>query len=182
MRFSLALGLLCLPAVAVSAGEPETFTWTTRLTLPPAKAPVPALRFALLPELRELKPGNAALLYYRAFSPDWLTHLQPKVAKRLGEHEESPAQVPLEEFRWLLHDKALQEIDRAARRQFCDWELAERVRKEGIGLEMPDIQGFRGFARVLMLRARLEMEEGRHERVAHTLQTGFALGRHVADG
>ena len=178
----LAAGFLLLAASPSLAQEEAPAVPTVRLTLHPAGEPTPALKYHLLPELRELKPGNAALLYYRAFSPGWLTHLQPKVAKRLGEHEEHPDKVPLTEFRWLLHDKALQEIDLAARRAFCDWELTERARKEGLGLLMPDLQSFRDFARVLMLRARLEMEDGRHDRVAHSLQTGFTLGRHIADG
>ncbi|MBI1917026.1 MAG: hypothetical protein HYS12_20140 [Planctomycetes bacterium] len=177
-----AASVLLLAASPSLAQEEGPAVAPVRLTLRPAGEPTPALKYHLLPELRELKPGNAALLYYRAFSPDWLTHLQPKVAKRLDEHEAHPNKVPLDEFRWVLHDKALQEIDLAARREFCNWELTERARKEGIALLMPDLQGFRGFARVLMLRARLEMVEGRHDRVTHSLQTGFAVARHVADG
>src|SRR2546423_5637707 len=101
--------LLLIAASSSLARDEAAVVPAVRLAVRPAAEPTPALKYHFLPELRELKPGNAALLYYRAFSPDWLTHLQPKVAKRLGEHEESPAQVPLEEFRWLLHDKALQE-------------------------------------------------------------------------
>ena len=37
----------------------------------PAPAPVPALKYALLPEVRDLKPGNAVLLYQRAHSFEW---------------------------------------------------------------------------------------------------------------
>src|SRR5947209_7964483 len=123
MRFSLALGLLCWSSVAVSAGEPETFSWTIRLTLPPAKAPVPALRFNLLPEMRELAPGNAALLYYRAFSPEWLTHRQPQVAKPLNAWRDDTKQKPPDELRWILTYRPLDEVGRAARRSYCDWEM-----------------------------------------------------------
>ena len=42
-----------------------------KFTISGAAAPVPALRYELLPELRQTTPGNAALLYYRAFSPEW---------------------------------------------------------------------------------------------------------------
>src|SRR4051794_34051073 len=141
---SLAAGFLLLLTASPSLTQEEgSAVPAVRLMLAPAGEPTPALKYHLLPELRELKPGNAALLYYRAFSPGWLTHLQPKVAKRLGEHEEHPDKVPLTEFRWLLHDKALQEIDLAARRAYCDWELTERVRKDGVDLLLPDIRGFR---------------------------------------
>src|SRR5262249_49123676 len=74
-----------------------------------------------------------------------------------------------------------QELDRAARRRYCDWELTERVREDALGLLMPDIQGFREFVRVLMLRTRLEMEDGAHDRVAYSLQTSFALARHMSE-
>src|SRR5438874_10736420 len=43
----------------------------TKLKIRPAAAPVPALKYRLLPEARDLKPGNAVILYYRSFSPEW---------------------------------------------------------------------------------------------------------------
>jgi hypothetical protein len=178
----LAAGWLLLAASPGLAQEEGPSVAAVRLTLHPAAEPIPALKYHLLPELRELKPGNAALLYYRAFSPDWLTHLKPQVAKLIDDYEEHPDKVSLQEFRWALHDKALQEIDLAARRAYCDWELTERARKEGLGLLMPDLQGIRNFARVLLLRARLEMAEGRHDRVTYSLQTCFAVARHVTEG
>src|SRR5205823_1759147 len=68
--------LLTLLAVVVSVAgagaqppaEPEIAV--RKLTVTPAAAPVPALKYKLLPDLRETTPGNAALLYYRAFSPE----------------------------------------------------------------------------------------------------------------
>src|SRR5258708_6081550 len=44
---------------------------THAIVLHPAPIPVPALKYPLLPEIRDLKPGNAALLYQRAHSPEW---------------------------------------------------------------------------------------------------------------
>jgi len=176
---------VCLILLFVTSGavaqDDEPRPPPVRLTVHPAAEPAPALKYRLLPEVRELTPGNAAVLYYRAFSPEWLTHLRPEVAKRLHEHAEHPDKMPLKEFRWVLTYKALREIDRAARRQFCDWELTERAREDAIGMPMPDIQGFREFARVLMLRTRLEIEDGAHDRVAYSLQTNFSLARHVGD-
>ena len=37
-----------------------------QIALRPAKAPVPALKYQLLPERRSLVPGNAAIFYHRA--------------------------------------------------------------------------------------------------------------------
>jgi hypothetical protein len=182
MRPSLLLGLLCWSVAGVSAGEPETYEWTVRLTLPPAREQAPALKFALLPETRQQTPGNAALLYYRAFSPEWLTHRQPDFRKQFNDWLDNPKQKPKSELRWVLNYRPLDEVARAARRSYCDWEMTERLRKDGIGMLLPDVQSMREFGSLLSLRARIEMEAGEHEKVHQTLQTGFALSRHVAEG
>src|SRR5689334_20966682 len=41
-----------------------------KLKLHPAGPSVPAFKVRLLPELRDLKPGNAVVPYYRSFSPE----------------------------------------------------------------------------------------------------------------
>ena len=58
--------LLLVIAGPVAAQEPVIPV--RKMTITPAAAPVPALRYQLLPELRDTTPGNAALLYYRAFA------------------------------------------------------------------------------------------------------------------
>lgn len=155
----------------------------------PAKEPVPALRWQLLPELRDTTPGNAVMLYYRAFNPEWW-----------GQYRRDPQTVhtfdkamtmPLSELRelsqrepisWVRESAMLKEVDRAARRQFCDWNLADRVREDGIGMLIPDVQSFRGFAQLLAVRARLELADGEFDKSAKTIQTGLSLGRHVSQG
>src|SRR5213593_2791887 len=94
---------VCLHLLLVASGavaQEEARPLVVRLTVHPAAEPTPALKYRLLPEVRELTPGNAAVLYYRAFSPEWLTHLRPEIRKRLHEHAEHPDKVPLKEFRW----------------------------------------------------------------------------------
>ena len=76
MRSTVAIACL-LGVTGLAAGQGQTI----RLTVPPAKPPSPALRYPLLPELRDRTPGNAAQLYYRAYSPEWLTHRRPENAK-----------------------------------------------------------------------------------------------------
>ena len=56
------------------------------MTLRPASAPTPVLKYQLLPELKDQTPGNAALLYYRGFAPDWLGNArQPRVMERVAD-------------------------------------------------------------------------------------------------
>ena len=66
-----------LPAAAQPLDEPEPI----KLTIRPARVPTPALKYLLLPELKDQTPGNAALVYYRAYSPEWWGNIrQPGVS------------------------------------------------------------------------------------------------------
>ncbi len=60
-----ALAVLGLPCRAdETAASPETLI---RLTVQPAAAPKPALRYVLLPELKEMNPGNPIQNYLKCF-------------------------------------------------------------------------------------------------------------------
>jgi hypothetical protein len=72
-------------------------------------------------------------------------------------------------------------MDLAARRESCDWEMTSRIRKEGIRMLVPDVQGFREYSILLAMRSRLELADRDYAKAAYTLQTGFALGRHVGE-
>src|SRR5262249_12962990 len=65
MTRALTAACLLLRAALPARADEDTFA-PTRLTLRPAAAPSPALRYRLLPDLREQKPGDAAVLYRRA--------------------------------------------------------------------------------------------------------------------
>jgi hypothetical protein len=168
------------PANIVAPAKPELET--IRLTLRPAAAPVPALKYHLLPELRQVQSGNAVFLYYRAFSPEWSgTFLRPEASKALDAWADSRRKPPGKELRRLADSVALKEIDRGARRTHADWELIERLREDGIALLLPDIQSFRRYALLLAIRARFEMMDGRLDKAVHTFQTALKLGRDIAD-
>jgi hypothetical protein len=152
-----------------------------RLTIRPAAAPSPALRYRLLPELRERTPGNGALLYYRSFSPEWMAHRRPEVNKLIIAWLDDKTQPPDPQLRWVVDAKQLKEVDRAARREYCEWEQAPRLREDGIGLLLPDVQSFREFANLLNLRFRFQIDDGKLDDAVYTLQTGFSLSRDVAN-
>lgn len=154
---------------------------TYRLTIAPAPAPSPALRYRLLPELRDRTPGNAALLYYRAFAPEWTAYRRPEVRKMIDHWLEDKTQPPNPRLRWVLDSKQLKEVDRAARREYCDWELTPRMREDGIAMLLPDVQGYREFAQVLNVRCHFQIEDGKLDDAIETLQTGFSLSRDVAN-
>ncbi|HEX5273560.1 MAG TPA: hypothetical protein VFW33_23855, partial [Gemmataceae bacterium] len=170
----------CAAPAAAQAPQPQPI----KLVLPPAAEPVPAMKYPLLPDLADKSPGNAVTVYYRAFSPEWWSNArQREVLEKVEKATETPiAELKNSDLRWVMDSRALREVDLAARREYCDWDLARRLKEEGIYLLIPDVQAMRQFAMFLVVRARLEMASGQLDKALYTLQTGFQMGRHVGDG
>jgi hypothetical protein len=129
-------------------------------------------------------PGNAATEYYRAFSPEWWGNIrQQKTWETIDNALQAPLKdFPRKELSWLKNHHMLTQVDRAARCEYVDWGMAERVRRDGFELLMPDLQSLRQVSSLLAARARLELTEGRYDRAVHTLQTGLVLAHHVGNG
>jgi hypothetical protein len=171
------LALLAAAPPALAQGREPV-----RLTLHPMAPSPPVLRYRLLPELLEQTPGNAADLYQKAVP--LLKELPPDHEERLGEWEKLPPQeLPREEVRRVLgaYGEALGLVEKGARREYCDWGLTERLRKEGIGALLPELGPMRTAARLLALRARLEVAEGRFGEAVRTIRSGLALAKHVGE-
>ncbi len=183
MRRGLTCLTFLLTTAATALAQAPSQVEPTKLTLSPAAAPSPALKYVLLPELGDQTPGNAALEYYRAFSPEWwVTIRQPKTWEKIDDARQAPFKdFPRKEMAWIENLKMLRHVDQAARREYVDWGMAERLRREGYGLLLPDVQGLRQIAVLLAVRARLEIAEGRYDKAVYTLQTGLALARHTGD-
>ncbi len=177
--------IACLVVLAASAANASAQAPLDpiKLTLPPAAAPVPALKYHLLPEVADQSPGNAALLYYKSFAPEYLSNMREKaVFQKIYEASRaSPKDLVTSELRWLKGRGVMREVDRAARRAYCDWELTERIRAEGAGVLLPDVQTLREFAMILSARARLELADGETDKALYTCATGLALSRHLAE-
>lgn len=184
IRFVSLTVLLALTGVITGAEPPPPI----KLTLQPMAEPVPALKYYLLPEVRDQNPDNAAQLYYRAFNPEWYSAINrdPKRFARLnalfGKPLRDITRAELAEFSWLKNWKALEEVDRAARRPYCDWELTERMREEGVNLQIADLQSLRTFAGLLRLRVKMELLDGKFDKAVRTIQTGLSMGQHVTNG
>jgi len=178
----LMLALLTLAMVARPCAA-QTGPRVVKLTVQPALAPVPAMRYALLPEVRDLQPGNAALVYMRAYSPEWFPNLT-----RYGDFAHFQewldlplAKAPLERAYNGVVINMLREVDRAARMESCDWQMLPRMRQEGFSMLIPDMQGFRTLTVLLALRSRLEMREGRLDKTVYSVQSGLAMSKHVGE-
>ena len=116
----MSRGLICLAALLVVAAPVPAQTdepKPTRLTVRPAALPEPALKYELLPELKDKTPGNRALLYQRAHSPEWWSSFShQKESLKIERWLELPlSQLPRQEMRYLENwSSPLREIDRAA--------------------------------------------------------------------
>ena len=196
-RYAAALLVLAgclLPAAVQAEDEPETPPPTVILIRPTA-SPVPALKYKLLPDRRNLIPGNAAIFYHRAIEYSIEAYGNQRVEaaraktplKQLAAEEETAgswltqplATLPREAVRKRLESfrNSLREVELGARREFCDWEFQRR--DEGFNLLLMDLQETRALCRLLVLKTRLEIADGRIDSAIHWLQTGLALGRHV---
>jgi hypothetical protein len=180
----LTAGCLLLCAAAAAARAEDEGPKPVHVALRPAAAPSPALRYRLLPDLREQKPADAAAgPYKRAVA--LLQKLGGNVGgEQLDQWQETPlGELPRDEIRRTLAEyrEALGLVEQGARCERCDWGVAERLRQKGIGALLPELQPMREAARLLAVRARLEMAEGRLDDAARTLQTGFAVARQVGE-
>jgi hypothetical protein len=191
---SLALAVSLVPG----AGRAQEATESPPkvVTLRPAACPVPALKYTLLPKARELVPGNAALFYHRAIiqmmsaerGRAYRDQYSGKSVKESNAEQETRwswlnaplASLPREDVRKHLQDFAssLHEVELGARREYCDWELLHR--DEGFELLLEEFQQMRAVNRVLVLKIRLELLEGRIESALHWLQTESTMARHIS--
>src|SRR5262249_49129558 len=125
-RPAIAVPIVLILLSPLSApAQPEKI----QLTLRPAAAPVPALKYQLLPDVCDQTPGNAMLLYDKIFAPAFIT-----VPKAMEDEISHPLfkqrDVPGKEMRWVLDSAKLRELDVAARRESCYWPLIPRLRQE----------------------------------------------------
>jgi hypothetical protein len=175
----IAAGLVAVPCRGGEAGaNPETMI---RLEVDPTPAPSPALRYLLLPELKEMKPGNPIFNYFKCameqesflFDKEAFERRERLLAMPL---KELPAQ-DLQEY----GRSVLIQADRAARLDKPDWQILEKLKTDGFNLLLPDVQQMRALARALQVRFRSEVAQGRFDDAIRTAQTMFAMSRHMGE-
>lgn len=148
--------IICCAALA--AFSPPPVEMVIRLTVDPMPAPKPALRYQLLPELKEMTPGNPIPAYLKALLDQDFTANQDE-----------------------LGPSALRQADRAARLDKPDWQLLHKIRTDGVALLLPDLQKMRQLATGLSDRFRQEVAQRRFDDALTTAKTMFALSRHAGE-
>src|SRR5262249_36529716 len=174
------LPLLCL--LAVPAANEAPAPQPRRLTLSPAAAPAPALANPLLPELIRQHKGNAAPHYARA-SALYKMRITQEERTALSERLQLPRErLPVEGLRAILGraDEALGECACGALCEACDWEVAERLRKDSFFTLLPELQPMRELVVVVLARMRLELADGRTRQALRTASIALAMSPHVA--
>ncbi len=169
-------------ALATKMPEPPPPEYRA-LTIYPKGAPSPALRYRLDPESRHQEPGNAVQSYYRAFSPDWQSYKTRD--KDYWKKEEEWLKLPLEKLppeADMRTSSFLKQVEQGTNKTYVDWDMLAGIKRDGIMFLLPDIQGMRGFARDLTLKARFELKEKEFDQAVKTMRTTVTLGRHVAKG
>jgi hypothetical protein len=183
MRRALLLFVLSVIfAFPASAQEPEIPL--KKLNVRPAPEPVPAFRYRLLPEARELQPGNALICYLRANTPEFRPG---NLNSEQQQQFDALMEMSFDEFKaakkpdFQLRQIGFHELDSAARREFCDWEMLARIRKDGLQAHVGDVQRLREAAYMLAYRARLDLANSDIDKTVYTLQTMLGMSRHIAD-
>ncbi|WP_422924538.1 hypothetical protein [Singulisphaera sp. PoT] len=188
MQLSLRIRLACFQALAVlfvGSRAPADEVPVKSLALSPSPAPVPALRHRLLPLEAELNPGDAAPIYLRLNAEN-----SPEGLKILAEKPHALLALPFDQFpttearklvdQWRVR---LAQIEYGAHRQTCNWNYTiPEEREHVIDILLPDAQSLRNWARLVALKARVEIAEGKHDEALRTIQTGLALSRHLGEG
>jgi hypothetical protein len=179
--------LLCCAALAVfalpaQADQTVTSTETViQLTVQPAAAPKPALRYLLLPELKEMNPGNPIHNYLKCFMEQQKFFFDKETGDRREKLLAMPLkQLPAQELQG-YGGFALRQADWAARLDKPDWQIMLTLRAEGVYTLIPDVQEMRKLANALKVRFRAEVALGRFDDALRTAKTMFALSRHLGE-
>jgi hypothetical protein len=190
--FLLAATLTLMPAAhgqppakeAGTGGKPAEAWLTDRaLTVTPAAAPVPALKYRLYPSTVERKDGNAVPIYLR-FAHERSDAKKKQLREKPLEWNKLPLdRLPMAEVKEFLkgHDYNLRQLELGARRKTADWSFTLDA-GDPIGLRLPDVQEMRLHAPLLVLKARVEIAEGRYADAVRTLETGFSFSRQINEG
>ena len=176
---ALAVVAFVLPSRAGQpTARPETLI---RLSVSPAPAPKPALRYLLLPELKEMNPGNPIQSYIKCA----MEHHQFFFDRDAFERREQLLDMPFQQLPASKLENygrsALEQVDRAARQDAPDWQILLRLKSEGVNVLIPDVHEMRGLARALQVRFRAEVALGRFDQALRTAQTLFAMARHLSE-
>ena len=184
--FSCSLALLFTLGLSplVQAQSKETLQ-PMELKITPARPTPPILKNRLLPLESKLNPGNAVPIYLR------LEHEREKPLAKQFERKpdelrgQNGAKFDIKATREFVnqYEGVYKHLHIAANRQKCEWDYPVKESGTNIfAILLPDAQSMRQYIRFIALKAHLEIAEGKFDDALETLQTGFAVSKHIGSG
>jgi len=155
-----------------------------KIVLHPAPEPKPALKYRLFPDILDRKPGNAAVVYgkVKAEQPGFFGNAEVWEKINMKWMVAPLAELRKEVGKQFAPDTVFYYLDRAARCQYCDWQLPIGEPGQDLwSILLPEIQEMRAFGRLLAVQARVQIAHGKYDDAVRTLQTGYAMSRHVGE-
>src|SRR5207253_7168036 len=133
-RFLLVAAVLLANSTAVLAQKVVEPTETViRLTVQPSAAPKPALKYQLLPELKEMNPGNPVQEYMKCFAEQQNFFFNKQVVDDRERYQVMPLhELPLKDIQWYCGRGPLKQADYAARLDTPNWQVLPRIKTDGM--------------------------------------------------
>lgn len=171
----------------IRADEPVPTETVIRLQVQPTPAPRPALRYQLLPELRDMNPGNPVQGFLMCFvGLDEVFNKNAREKWGWDKWDDMPLKdLPLDKMRGYGKIVVKQAIH-AARLDTPDWQVLIEIKSELkpdllLDLTLPAIQKSRELASLLFWRLRVEIADRRFDDALVTAQTMFVLARTLGE-
>ena len=177
----LVVVLLVLPLPCWSQEKPVPTETVIRWKLHAAPAPKPSLKYQLLPELREMNPGNPIQGYMKCFAeqnPFW--YGKESLKNREAWSTMALKDLPVKEM-GIYGAYILRQADYAARLDTADWQILLKLKSDGYSTVISDLQMMRELTSALQVRFRWEIAERRFDDALVTANTMFALARHCGE-
>jgi len=172
---------LLAAVLGIPAADSSVPDATVRLAVSPAAVPKPALKYQLLPESRELKPGNPAQWYLRCFAEQRIFFFNKQVIADRARYRKMPLKdLPAKDLR-NYGGNALAQADWAARLDTPDWQVRDKIESEGADIRLPELGPLRELAFGLQVRFRGEVARGEFKDAIRTAKTMFAFARHLGE-
>lgn len=162
-------------AVSAAAQPREEKARTVELTLYPAKAPEPAQKYQLLPKADEQTDADAVPLYEKAAkslpkNPQREQKIRQWLKTTLNELPRKQVQSTLQQL-----TPTLQLVEQAARYKQSKWPPFQP------GTLPENLSEYRKITFALALQARLQIAQSQYNQAVKTIQTGFAMARHMGE-
>ena len=147
---------------------------TVELTLHPAKAPEPAQKYQLLPKAAKQTDADAAPLYEKALQALSKNFQIEQISQWL---KTTPEKLPHKQVQSTLQqfNPTIELLKQAAKCKQCDWPYLDD------DTYSRNLRKYRTIAFLLALQARTQIFQGQYDKAIGTVQTGFAMAKHLSN-